>query len=363
MNITLFIGSTYGGGAERVTCNLANFLAEKGHNVDLLTMSETKESYDVSNLVNKKSLLRINERGNRLINNAIRVIRFCKYLLSKKDVDAYIVMLPSTIKFFMTFKRLTKSKVIISERADPSCYKINTQRKLRKYARIVDGIVFQTNDAKRWYEDSIKETPAMVIPNAINPQFMRDAFAGNREPVIAAVGRLDKQKNFPLLINAFSKIKNKYPDYKLKIYGEGTERLALEKLVSELDIVDSVELPGNMMNIAELIYKASVFVLPSNFEGMPNSLIEAMALGLPCISTDCPVGGPRFLINDGVNGILVNVNNVDELCDAMDRILASEDYRKMLGKNAALIQKTLSPSVIYNKWEDFIRKSVTEDNY
>ena len=163
--------------------------------------------------------------------------------------------------------------------------------------------------------------------------FVKEPYIGKHEKEIVSVGRLNIPKNFPLLIRAFAKISEKHQDYILKIYGQGGLLESLKKLTRELGVEEKVEFPGYVNDIPKVLQKASLFVLSSHYEGMPNALAEAMSLGLPCISTDCPVGGPRFLINEEENGILVPVDDDDALADAIERVLNNEDLKEKLGKN------------------------------
>lgn len=354
MNVTFFIGSLYGGGAERVICNLASYLVQKGHKVEILTMSETKESYDLDERVTTKSLLSLNNRKNKIWNVLIRFPRLWKYM-RKTENDIYVVMLPKTTVMFLAFRWMTKAKVVAAERVDPAAYSNTIGCLLKRYAHRADGFVFQTEDAKAWYGDAVKDCKTVIIPNAINPVFIRKPYTGEKRKVIAGAGRLCEQKNFSLLIRAFAKISDDFPDYKLVIYGEGEKRDELESLVKELGLESRVAFPGYIKNIADEMEKNSMFVLSSNFEGMPNALMEAMALGLPCISTDCPCGGPRFLIQNGENGLLVPVGNVEKMALAMKKLLGDQDYASRLISAANEIKRRLAPEIIYGKWENFIK--------
>jgi glycosyltransferase involved in cell wall biosynthesis len=276
--IALFIGSLYGGGAERVTSNLANYLSQKGYGVEILVMSETKEIYHIDKNIKLNFLLKVNERKNFLINNIMRLYRLCCFLIREKDVDLFIVMLPETINLLLGLSFLTNAKIVASERNDMSKYSQKLQNSLKRKAKKADGYVFQTDDARKGYGDSINDIKTIVIPNAIDYSFIRPTYKGKRDKVIVGVGRLSAQKNFELLINAFSEIAKEFDEYQLIIYGEGNEREELETLSSSLGIRERVQLPGNVTNLAEKIEKAEVFVLSSDFEGMPNALIEAMAL-------------------------------------------------------------------------------------
>jgi len=160
------------------------------------------------------------------------------------------------------------------------------------------------------------------------------------------------------LIDAFAKIAKIHPDYKLNIYGEGDLRDSLEKNIKSLNLEKKVFLKGTVNNLKDKIYTVSLFILSSNYEGMPNSLMEAMSLGLPVISTDCPCGGPKFLIENNINGVLVPVGDKKKLEKAMNRLLSNPNIANELGKNANNICSFLEPNKIYKKWEEYIEKII-----
>ena len=354
MNITLFISSLYGGGAERVTCNLASYLAEKGHQVEILTMAETDKRYPLNSKVSVSTLLKERERRGSLYNTISRIINLKKYMKQHKEKNAYIVMLPKTIIMMLAMRHVTKAKIIASERVDPAIYSVLEAKALRSLAHRADGYVFQTQEAMEWYGFSVSSCITEVIPNAINPEFICHRYDGERKKEIVAAGRLTDQKNFVLLIEAFSLIAGKYPEYSLTIYGEGECRSTLENKIEDLGLSTRISLPGNTPNLRDMMQNASMFVLSSDYEGMPNALMEAMALGLPCVSTDCPCGGPHFLIQDGENGLLVPVRDYQKMAEAMESILSDPALSEKLGKNAVLISERLNPKKIYGKWEKLI---------
>lgn len=178
--------------------------------------------------------------------------------------------------------------------------------------------------------------------------------------MVVSTGRLVDFKRFEDLISAFMKIAGKYPDYKLTIFGEGPYRSTLEEHIIELektypDVKERVLLPGDESNVAEAIKDASLYVLSSLGEGMPNSLMEAMALGLPVIATDCAGGGPASLIAEGVNGRLVPVGDVDKMASVIDELLSDENMRDSLGNEASKLKITCSPEAITKQWIEAIK--------
>ncbi len=149
---------------------------------------------------------------------------------------------------------------------------------------------------------------------------------------------------------------NNFSDYKLKIYGKGPLENELRTYTNDKGIQEKVEFMGFVDNIPEQFETASMFVLSSDFEGIPNALMEAMALGLPCVSTDCPAGGPRFLIEHGKNGLLVPVGDAEKMANAISKLILLPDYAEKIGDNARSIIENFEPSIIYNKWDEVIIK-------
>ncbi len=350
MDITLFTGGLKGGGAERVICNLANYLSCR-HNITILTMAET-EKYDLNAEITIYSLLSVQENRGKLIKNIKRYFRL-KQFIKKNKSDIYIVFLPVTICLFMHFKKFIKSPVVLSERNSPEKYSGLIQFLIKYYSKKADGMVYQTNNIKNWYNlpDKIN---SIIIPNAINGSLPAIKTDITRKKKIVAVGRLTEQKNFELLIKSFAVISDKVKDYQLIIYGEGTLRTKLEILINKLNLNKNVFLNGFSDNIYEDIKDAALFVLSSDYEGMPNALIEAMALGLPCVSTKCGGGGAEYLIKNGINGMLVPINNIDALSKAILYMLENTSIAYKMGEEAQKIRYTLSHEIIYGKWETFL---------
>ncbi len=358
MKITIFIGGLSGGGAERVACNLANHLAVNNR-VTILSMADDEATYGLDSKVERVNLITAEERKNVLYNFLLRYWRLYKYVGSSKD-DAFVIMLPITILMFFSLRWRTKAKVIASERNLPSTYPAWQQWLLRRLATKADGWVFQTRKQMLWYGIKNSITGQTIIPNAINSIFVLNKEKAEviRNNKIVNVGRLNPQKNQALLIKAFASISLNFPHYVLSLYGDGGLKESLLALSKELGVEKKVEFNGFVKDIKSEISNAALFVLSSDFEGMPNALMEAMALGLPCVSTDCGGGGARALIKDEINGLLVPCNDVEALANAMEKLLRERDIAEKLGKEAQKICFDLSPSKIYDEWECFIAKII-----
>lgn len=362
MKIAIFIGGLSGGGAERVVCNLSNFLARR-HKVTILTMASDEPIELLNSDVIRVVLDEERRIDNFLMRNYKRYRNLTKYL-KKSDDDVFIVMLPETTNILLSLRNRIKAPIIVSERGNPIArYKdswIKTVIMHRLYPH-ANAFIFQTEDVKDYYLSEGISVESSVIPNAINEVFLVSDYSEEKEKRIVAVGRLAPVKNFPLLIHAFEKISKKHSDYTLEIFGEGVMRGELQGIIRKLSLSGRVSMPGYVRNISERLRNASLFVLSSNYEGMPNALMEAMALGLPCISTDCPCGGPNFLIKDGENGVLVPVGDCHKMAVAMDKMLSNPEFAYSLGNKARGICDRLAPSKIYSEWEKTIEKIVYEN--
>lgn len=350
MKLTFFLGGLSGGGAERVVCNLANYLVANGHVVDIVTMGDDS-NYGLDERIKRITLLYKHERRNVALNSIKRFCRLLKYLNNKRD--AFIVMLPATTILLLRLSRLVKGKIIASERSYPTNYSVKEQRQLQRLAKRADAWVFQTETTKSWYQPYLAGTQTVIIPNPINDSFLRPVNTGERRKEIVTAGRLTKVKNHALLIEAFSRIANRHADATLKIFGDGSLFKTLKEQAEALGVGDRVLFPG-FKSWGDESNDAAMFVLSSNLEGMPNALMEAMAMGLPCISTDCDGGGARFLIENGVNGLLVPKNDAEAMARAMDKILSDPGFANQLGAEAHKICERLAPETVFKAWENAI---------
>lgn len=351
MKILFCLGSLQKGGAERVVSNLSNYLA-KNNSVSIVTTVNKQVEYDLGKNIKVYTLDGENIIRNKLIRDIKRRDKL-KEVIRQIRPHIIISFLPEPTFRLMSLK--LKIPIIISERNDPNTeYKSFLYHLLMKiFYKKADGFVFQTRQAMEYFDKRIIEK-STIIANPINEKFMNRKDVIDKEDIIITTGSLHEQKNQKLLINAFSKIANKYPSYRLEIYGEGVLRGVLEKQINDLNLSEKVFLLGKVDNIEEKLEKAKIFVLTSDYEGMPNALMEAMALKLAVISTDCPCGGPETLIDNGKNGLLVPIKNEKALIEAMEKLLKDDKYMEQIGNEAGKITEVVNPQKIYKEWEKYI---------
>lgn len=356
--IALFISSLQKGGSERVMVNLAEYFHDRKYDVILVTQYQLENEYSISPEIRRvysepdESQL----QGGRMKNFCVRFGTLRNIWKAYKP-DVILAFLGKNNLMAVATAAFLPSKVAVSVRGDPA---MEYEGKLMQMAarfvfRFADGVVFQTERARACFPRAVRRR-SVILPNPLNPQFLNQKISAEREDLIVAAGRLDENKNHAMLIHAFARIAEEYPTVKLVIYGEGALRTVLEALVAEKGLDDRIALPGNVNDIAGHICKARIFTLTSNTEGMPNSIMEAMALGIPVIATDCPCGGPAALIENGVNGLLVPVGDAFALADAFRRIFEDRVFELKLRENACKITEKLSPDKVDQEWEEYLNK-------
>ena len=207
-------------------------------------------------------------------------------------------------------------------------------------------VVFQTEGARNDYPPKIAKK-GVVIPNPVKKGLPR---CTPEKKAICAAGRLSSEKNYHLLINAFGRVSDLHPEYELWIFGQGVMEEELKKYVAEIGLGDRVVFEGYCADVHERMKTAEIFVLSSNAEGLPNALMEAMAMGFAVISTDCPPGGPRSLIENGENGLLVPVGDVDAMAAAMLAYMENDDLRQKVGEAAAKVNEKYAVEKITSDW-------------
>lgn len=346
--IAIYIPSIYDGGSERFAVVLSKGLADRGHDVFLLTAPEQKGEFAVAGNVNRIIL----HRNMNFVRNVMLLRRF----LIEKEIDVCVAVgiYPNLVSAAANTNSL-RTKIILSERNAPKQDFLSWKSRLlrRLLYRRGDAFVFQTPDARAVYSKKIQKR-GVIIPNPLKDGLPKRT--GGRRKEIVAVGRLTPQKNYPLLLSAFAEVCKKNAEYTLHIYGQGIEEKMLKKYVNKLRIQDRVVFEGFYLDVHERIKDADIFVMTSDFEGLPNALMEAMAMGFPVISTDCPAGGPRMLIRNGENGLLVPIGDKISLSASMIYLIDTPKVKENMAQKASEISMFYSLDRIISEWENFLSK-------
>lgn len=259
-----------------------------------------------------------------------------------------------------------KTKVVISERGNAARFQGLNRILLDLIFLPVDKIIFQTEAAKRAYPGLLSKKGEVIYNAIFKEKSLPDCSGMQWDNRIVSVGRIHPDKNFPLLVKAFAKLKDEFPELTLEIFGEeepGSKEPYLEQLKSlsmNLGIADRVTFMGQTSDVGKAISGARAFVLSSVLEGMPNALIEAMACGLPCVTTDFLPGCAREIVTDDIDGVVSARDDVDELAKDIAKVLRAPEKSRKMAKNALKIRQRLSKKVIFDQWRQMFCSINTE---
>lgn len=359
MKIVLVISSLSSGGAERVLSNMANHWAAKGWDVSLLTFSgvDVDDFYTLDARVQRIHLdFRRESAGpvDKVLFN-VRRLKALRNALRELAPEALISFMVSTNVLSILASIGLPQRVIVSERNDPVANpNITPLWRLgrRLTYRYADYVVAQTSRAGSW----LARNCGACIAEIPNPLRLLPVPRETREPLVIAVGRLNKQKGFDLLLHAFSQLMPSFPEWRLVILGEGPERERLEVLSKTLGLETRVDMPGRVKDVEHWMARASLMVQPSRFEGFPNVLLEGMGMGLAVVSADCP-SGPAEIIEDRKNGRLVPVEDPLSLAKVMSCLMADPDMRHGLGVAAMTVRDRYSMKHIMEAWSALLMES------
>ena len=388
--IVFFIDSLGGGGAERVVSVLSEKLHARGYDIDVLMLNKRPIAYPLSESVNllyaedmavvsvwarltRKVLGKCMNLQVRFWNPMLRKFRcysyprvnetrmffysnyalpYREYLKQNPGCTAFGFLIRSNIAMLMAAKGLPV-KTVFCERNNPvrPDMPANIMKIRDRISRRCKAAVFQTEEEREYY--TWLRCPAAVIPNPLK-EGLPEPFDGERRHEIVNFCRLNKQKNIPLLIEAFELFLREHPDYTLRVYGRGDEKENLITLTKEKGLENAVFFEDFAPDVHERIRDAAMYVCSSDFEGLSNSMLEAMAIGMPCICTDCEGGGARMMIRDHENGLLVPIRNVQAMYIAMREIAENPELAERLSKAASKVREELSIDRIVDHWETMI---------
>ena len=344
MKISFFIGSMGRGGAERVISTLANDYCNRGWDVEIAVLLKNIVEYPLDARIR---IVDISQKAGGYLQNAFYWVWGIRSYLKARKPDRVVSFVGRINALVLTASIGLKIPIVVSERNDP---KHDGRGRLMQWYcnriyHLAKAIVYQNEYEKSCFNESLSKR-GYIIPNPVKVTAHKENYDTK---TIVTAGRLIEQKNQAMLIRAMEKIHKKYPEVKCKIYGEGPLRRTLQQQIEALNLQNTVTLEGNVPDIHERLAQCGIFVLTSNFEGLSNALIEAMMVGLPCISTDYP--GASELVKHGENGILVPMDDDNVLVEEIERLIENTDNCIVTLKgNAQKESKRYSSGTVLMQW-------------
>ncbi len=357
--ILFHINSMGKGGAERVVSVLAKCFARDNYEVTVVTLWRAEEEYEL-----EAPIRRINIEDGFLGKSMGRVQKAVRRLLDfrnsiKAEKPDIVISFCNKANFRSAYAMVgMKIPLLTSVRNDPKKDYLPYPSSVKRMEKKATGCVFQTPEAKACFSKAFGEK-ARIIFNPVDEKYLQVPTREGHTNDIVAVGRFSEQKNHMLLLKAYDRIREKFPETVLRFYGEESEAGTKEALLSYVTangMENCVQFMGPSSHLEKEIRNARLFVLPSNYEGMPNVLIEAMVMGIPVIATDCPCGGSAELIEDGFSGLLVPVGDEKALAAAMEKLLSDELLAESFGRNAVKLAEKVEPEKVYEQWKAYVNE-------
>ena len=347
------------GGAERVVSNLANKFANEGYKVYVATEWYDQNEFTLDERVERVHVgLRPEDENKSRVAKFFLRIKYLKQFMIEYHPDLLIAFAQRANYRALMASKNTGVPVVISIRTNPTGHydALSDKIQIKWLFPKAAGCVFQTTGQKEFFKPYLQDNSTIII-NPINPDYFDVPFPENREKAVVHHARIVDFKNQPMLIRAFLRVHEKHPDWVLRIYGDdshdGTLEI-LEDIIAKNNAKDYVFLMGDRKHLEQEIVKGRVYAFTSDWEGLPNSLLEAMALGMPIVSTDCPCGGPRTVMEDGVSGLLIPIMDEDALVDSLNRLIENPDLCQKLGKKASKIRERANADAVFEQWRDYI---------
>lgn len=326
---------------------LANGMVKRGIDVDIILFDPSIIKYELDS---KVSIIDARADGKGIKRDLRRIIKIRKYINEKKP-NILCCFIITSLRYAIAANIFKKTKIVGAERGNPKVHVKKDKIWMKMTIPFCDGFIFQTKGAGQYCCDKVK-CKSTVIGNIAPMIDKKVVMSDGIVKDVCTVGRLCKQKDFSTLFRSFVFVVEQIPDAKLHIYGEGDELRDLTILSKELGINNNIIFEGFSGDMLEEYQKYEIFVLSSKAEGMPNVLLEAMASGLACISSDCEFG-PADIIEDGKNGMLVPVENSRALSKAILLLMQNRDLRTDIGRKAAKISDIYAEDNIVTKYINF----------
>lgn len=354
------------GGAERVVSNLANQFSKEGYQVIVATEWQGENEFQLNEGVQRVhvGLKEQDEKKGRISKIFLRV-KYLREFIRKENPDITIAFAHKANYRALMATVGMRMPVVISVRTDPVGHYDSLSDKIQiplLFPRAA-GCVFQTEGQREFFPEYLQKKSRIIL-NPVNDKYLNVPEPEVREKTVVQSGRLVDFKNQPMLLEAFMKVHAKHPDYTLKIYGgdsfDGTKEI-LEEMIRENHAEDFIRLMGASDSLERELPKASVYAFSSDWEGLPNALLEAMALGMPIVATDCPCGGPRTVMTNEVDGLLVPIKDADAMAEGINRLIEDRKLAERLGQNARKISDKINGPAVIAQWRDYIEEVI--DHY
>ena len=347
MRICFVTSTLISGGSERVMSLLANRFAQDGYDVEIININKHIVFYPIDSRINLR--FAEDDVGTSVFKKLLWLRRYIK----QTRPDVVVPFMEAVYCFTLIALIGCKVPVVSSERIDPrkSPFLRNILRRI--ILPLTDWLVVQTQDIKQFYPRFIQKRTS-IIYNPVSDQVFHLPEV-EKEDVVISVGKLDDQKNHALLINAFSKVAQDFPTWKLIIYGEGPLRDSLQILINSLELTDRVLLPGRSNRVIEEMNRSKIFAFSSNYEGMSNAILEAVCVGLPVVTTN--VSGAEELVQDG--GYVVPIGSEKQLVESLRSLMDDSNLRNLMGMNNKKSAHAYDIDLIYRQWESLIKNVVS----
>lgn len=355
MRISIVTPGLKHGGSERVICILANEWIKLGHDVRIVIAGSDAEC--VYHLDEKVDVYRFGGlKGIKGLAHLAFLRELRKAFKSFKS-DVVVSFVRDTTVYTGISLLGTRIPMVYSEISDPNIYLKSLKWKFFTHssARLAKGIVFQTVGAQACY-GKLAENKSKVILNPFDASKLPEYVFENRRKEIVTAGRLVSSKRHDLMIDSFANISPEFPDYIFRIYGDGPLKDDLLKKIKQLGLEEKIFVMGSHSDVVQKMSGASMFLFASDYEGLPNALIEALCIGLPTISTDCSPGGARELIKNEHNGLLVECGNVEKMTCAMRLVLSNDELAKKISVNARKVTERTECKYIAEQWIKYIEE-------
>lgn len=345
IRLAFLIPTIEGGGAERFAVTMCDmFSQDPGYEVALLTSGKKDGEYTLNSKTNRVNIL-----TGTFLKDVKRLHNYLEHWRADLCVaiDIYANLCGAMAR--MTHQN-SRYKVILCERTAPGQIQYSAVTKAMRFFlfRFGDFFVFQTKGARNFYAKTVRKR-SRIIPNPLRTDLPMRTDVQRKE--IVAAGRLEACKNYPLLIQAFDLVYQKHPEYRLRIFGEGKERERLLRMIKRMKSAKHITLEGFCLDVHEKIKDSDIYVLSSSLEGMPNALLEAMAMGFPVVATDCPAGGCRDLTGENECGLLVPSGDKKRLAAAILTYIENQQMKQDKAQKAYLKSRSFRRDRIKASWE------------